>query len=95
MKGYKIEFRMKPCQYVPPKEPMWSFAEIGHIRTLVQYLLKIGAISECLPCKGQYISRTFLVPKSDGTFRMILNLKSLNKFIICPHFKLENQKTVS
>ena len=51
-------------------------------------------ISPCTPTKNQFISSFFLVDKPDGSKRFILNLKVLNKFIIAPHFTLEDLKTV-
>ena len=36
-----------------------------------------------------YYSRPFLVPKPDGSFRPIINLKKLNQFIVVPSFKME------
>ena len=36
-----------------------------------------------------YYSRLFLVPKSDGTFRPIIDLKKLNLFLDIPSFKME------
>ena len=36
-----------------------------------------------------YNSRLFLVPKPDGSFRPIIDLKKLNQFIIVPSFKME------
>ena len=36
------------------------------------------------------MSRNFLVPKSNGTSRLILNLKKLYDFIETNHFKLED-----
>ena len=36
-----------------------------------------------------YYSRLFLVPKPDGSFRPIIDLKKLNQFIIVPSFKME------
>nr|CAH7760612.1 unnamed protein product [Callosobruchus chinensis] len=43
----------------------------------------------------QYVSNIFLRKKQDGSERVILNLKSLNKFIKTAHFKMEDQKLVS
>ena len=37
---------------------------------------------------------SFLIPKPDGFSRLILNMKRLNQFIKCEHFKLEDDKTV-
>ena len=36
----------------------------------------------------------FVTPKKDGTYRMILNLKSLNEFVAYQHFKMDNFQTV-
>lgn len=56
-------------------------------------LLAKGAVETCSPCKSQFLSSVFLRTKPDGSFRFILNLKKLNKFIDAPHFKMENLKT--
>ena len=44
--------------------------------------------------KGEFISPIFLTPKSDGTFRLILNLKKLNKHMPYHHFKMDTISTV-
>ena len=36
-----------------------------------------------------FYSRLFLVPKPDGSFRPIIDLKKLNQFIVVPSFKIE------
>ena len=42
-----------------------------------------------------FLSNIFLVPKKEkDSFRMILNLKHMNKFIQTPHFKMESIKDV-
>jgi len=46
-----------------------------------------------IPCdttEDQFILSFFLVPKSDGNYRLILNLKKLNVFVRTEHFKLED-----
>ena len=39
--------------------------------------------------QGEYISPIFLVPKKNGTFRLILNLKKFNQNVQYCHFKME------
>lgn len=65
------------------------------IERSISDLLTSGAISRVKSCVGQYISKIFLVPKSDGSNRLILNLKSLNSYLHSEHFKLEDHKTVT
>lgn len=43
-------------------------------------LLCIGAISKCQLCCDQFLSSVFLVPKPNEKMRVVLNLKSLEKF---------------
>lgn len=52
-----------------------------------------GAIQRCDFLKDQWVLPYFLVQKPDGTYRFILNLKQLNKFVYKQHFKLENLNT--
>ena len=41
-----------------------------------------------------FMSPIFVVPKSDGLWRPVINLKSLNQYVRAPHFKLESIKLV-
>lgn len=72
---------------------MLSTSEKIKYECSIRNLLTIGAIRECQPCHGQFLSPIFLIPKPGGKFRFILNLKSLNKFIDTSHFKLEDLRT--
>lgn len=94
IRGYKLPFIKKPIQNSSPKETNWSPSELSSISSSLKELLRIGAIRKVLPCKNQYISKIFLVPKPDGSHRLILNLKSLNIFLHTAHFKIEDHKTV-
>jgi hypothetical protein len=43
---------------------------------------------------ANFVSGFFLVPKSSGAWRPILNLKPLNRFIVYRHFKMESLDNV-
>ena len=44
--------------------------------------------------EGEFISPIFVTPKSDGGYRLILNLKSLNEYIEIEHFKMHGLKEI-
>ena len=77
-KGMKVRFSSK--------EELYLACEIKH-------LLQKGFIKELQHKEGEFISPIFLVPKSEDSFRMILNLKSLNKNVPYIHFKMEKIKS--
>lgn len=52
-------------------------------------LSEMGVIEEVQPHEGQFISPIFTRPKKDGEYRMILNLKELNKSVEYLHFKMD------
>lgn len=64
------------------------------IQNQINILLEKRAIETCQSKSDQFVSKIFLVPKPDGTHRVILNLKQLNEFVETNHFKLEDGKTV-
>ena len=83
--GLKIEFDTTPFQTHNPSST------------------KLRSCYRCLNCTptsrrvintapkelGDYISQIFLTSKRDGTFRMVLNLKSLNTFVTYHHFTMD------
>lgn len=95
LSGFEIPFSTQPIQITPPKEPNWSVQEITVLNDCINRLLSLGAIGMAEKLHDQYLSNIFAVPKSDGTSRLVLNLKSLNAFVLADHFKLEDQKTVA
>ena len=61
----------------------------------VEALLGKGAIEEVAPSCGYY-SHVFVVPKKDGGWRPILNIKRLNKkYLVSPPFKMDTVREVS
>ena len=70
-----------------------SEAQTESVDTEVSNLLRKQAIEACDHEAGEYISPIFTRPKKDGSHRMILNLKSLNKHITHHHFKMDTVLT--
>ena len=71
----------------------FSAAEIMIIDAEIAKLItkKVLQVSNRVP--DGFISNTFIRPKKDGAFRMILNLKPLNKFVDYHHFKMDTFRT--
>lgn len=92
IKGYKIPFTKRVVQNSTSKEPSWSSKEKDLVRDHIKKLIAKRTISRCHLKKGQFLSGIFLIPKPNGSSRLILNLKRLNKFIETDHFKLEDYK---
>jgi len=55
----------------------------------IKSLIQKQAVVKTTPKQGQFVSRIFLVPKRDGSFHPVINLKPLNFFIRKCHFKME------
>ena len=56
----------------------------------IQKLLDLKVIKHVEHEEGKFISPIFTIPKKDGEYRMILNLKKLNNHITCHHFKMDS-----
>ena len=50
-------------------------------------------IETCSGLDG-FFSPVFIVPKKDGWWQAIINLKALNKYLNTQHFKMENIYTL-
>ena len=87
--GQNIEFDQIPVQIKPPFQPKWSPEEEEFIDSEILSLLAKGVIQQSKHEQGEFISWVFLRPKKDGSYRMILNLKSLNQYVVYHHFKMD------
>lgn len=95
VENFRLPFLSTPSQIKPPNSFIFSKTEIPHAEKAIHKLLKIGAIIKVEPDSVQFISRIFLVPKKEpDSYRLVINLKKLNEFVISPHFKMENYKSV-
>lgn len=44
--------------------------------------------------EANYLSPVFLIPKADGAWRLVINLRSLNKHTVSCHFRMESIRAV-
>ena len=88
---HHIEFEghCRPVQTTKPRQIIFSSGDKEIINLEIAKLLNKGVIEQSTPCHGDFISTIFVRPKKDGSHRLILNLKLLNEFVACYHFKMD------
>ena len=85
-----------PVQETNYKVIQFNDAEAAIIESEIVQLLNKGVIVESPHSQGEFVSSIFVRLKKNGVdYRMILNLKELNKFIVYRHFKMDSLKTVT
>ena len=92
--GTTIEFESIPVQRRQPATKNFSDTEVLVIENEITTLLEKGVIVRAEREPGDYLSPIFLRDKKDGSHRLILNLKGLNKSIIYHHFKMDTLSSV-
>ena len=94
IKHHHIEFEAEyPTQTVQPTKIYFSAAEIMIIDAEIAQLVNKEVLQVTNRVPDGFISNIFIRPKKDGGFRMILNLKPLNKFVDYHHFKMDTFRT--
>ena len=96
--GYLIPFTSPPPVQLPTESSFTILTNKSHAELVteeVDAMLAKGAIEEVAPSPGCY-SRLFVVPKKDGGWRPVINLKRINKeFLDPPHFRMDTTKDVA
>jgi hypothetical protein len=90
-KGYSLCFQDKailPTQIECPELPM-NTDKKEFMDKEIRRLLDNGFIRDMNRENLRVICSLFLVPKGIDSFRLVHNLKPLNKFLAAPHFKME------
>ena len=77
--GYKLELLGHPSQENPPGSIQLETTKAQILSQAVLDLASKGAIVPSNGSKDGYISQIFLEPKSNGSWRPVINLKSLNR----------------
>lgn len=87
---------VSPVQELGYKVIKFNDTESAIIDSEIVKLLNKGVIVESTHSQGEFVSSIFLRLKKNGVdYRMILNLKELNRFIVYRHFKMDSLKTVT
>ena len=90
IKGFQLDFTKPPQQDRPLHEIRFSEQENKFVRTEISALLQKGVLVKAKHVAGEFVSNIFLREKREkGQYRMILNLKHLNKFVEKQHFKMD------
>ena len=87
VQGDKIPFYTIPPSTVK-NTPKFTQPETDAIDNEISKLLQKGVVKPSYHEEGEFISPIFVTPKSDGGYRLILNLKNLNEYIDIEHFKM-------
>lgn len=88
--SYLPDFLTEPTlQHAPKNYQRMGLEETTAVREEVQNLLRKEAIRKVSPPSQGYYRNIFLVPKKDGGWRPVINLRSLNTHLRIPHFKME------
>ena len=91
VQGFLIPFREEPHQVHAPQPCRFSEDQMKLLREEVSSLLGKGAVVTVEPAASEegFYSTLFLVPKTEGQMRPIINLKALNFWVHPQHFKME------
>ena len=92
--GLKLKFMNTPPPHSPQTSPHFNQETSQILTNKVQDLATKGAITQVMEDGTGFISPKFLVLKSDGAWRPVINLKALNQYVVSPHFKMESIRTI-
>ena len=93
VRGYRLEFRHPPSRRPPPHPAQLTPQQEEALDQEIQSLLNKRAISRCTRWGG-FFSSVFVVPKKDGGWHPVINLKALNQSLHIQHFKKEGINSV-
>jgi hypothetical protein len=92
--GYQLELRGSPSQELRPPRPVLDTEKDKALDIELEKLKVKRAITPVHNETGSFLSPMFLVPKADGSWRPVINLRSLNQFVVARHFKMEGIRVV-
>ena len=92
VKGATFKFESVPQQTFTCPSQKFSAEEERLVLAEIDKLKRVIATSQ--HADGEYISPIFIWKKKDGGFKLMLNLKDLNSYIVYQHFKMDTINTI-
>ena len=89
IQGLQLNLSEFPVQTSAPPPLKFNSKETAATDRLILELLQKNTIVECEHEEGEFISRIFLRCKSNGLWRLILDLSSYNAYISVNRFKMD------
>ena len=78
-----------------PAGQLYNFHNNREVLTKDRWILEtVRGYQIDLLSEDGFFSTLFLVPKTDGGQRLVVNLKAVNNFVLTPHFKMEGILTL-
>ena len=87
--GMHIKFNELPVQLESCLQTFIANKNHKLVDDEISSLIKKKVIVLSTHKPGEFVSPIFLRSKKDGSFRMVLSLKNLNKFVVYHHFKMD------
>ena len=92
--GVRLNLSGTPNQQSKPPKPILDSEKSKALDMELEKLRAKRTISPAHDRTESFLSPMFLVPKADGSWRPVINLRSLNQFVVSPHFKMEGIRVV-
>ena len=94
VRGDTIEFENDIPIKHDAKYPSFSPEEEIEMEVILEEMLHKQIIRKTIHETTESVSPIFIVKKTDGGTRLILNLEELNEFVKYEHFKMDGIKTI-
>ena len=89
-----VEFISDPSQFSVQGQKNFSLQQQAVVHSEIDYLLQLGVVSRSSHEIGECLSPIFVIPKSDGSRRLIFNVRICNQSVLYRHFKMDALSSV-
>ena len=89
VQGHSLEFQWTPPDRPAPPSAVLTREQTEALSKEVQALVEKKAVHQISASSG-FFSPIFIVPKKEGGWHPVVNLRSLNKYLRIVHFKMES-----